>query len=111
MDARGRADGRGAEEVVEADTARRKPVEVGRNHLIVAGAAHSPCALVVAQNEQNVGACGVSACHRVSPPWVMVDVFVRGVFNCGGCSCVWALLQAIISGYCMRWGRMLHPAV
>ena len=62
---RGRAHGRSAEEVVESNTRRRKPIEIGRDHLLVARASHRPSPrMVVAQYKQDVRSCGILACHK-----------------------------------------------
>ena len=63
----GRADRGRAEEAVETDSFARQPVEVRRPDLRVAGAAHRPGALVVRQDDQDVGAAGVAAGHGSAP--------------------------------------------
>ena len=65
--ARRRANGRRAEEIIEANTRRRQPIEIGRNHLVIPGAAHSPSPLVIAQDKQNVRTVGVGAWHGGAP--------------------------------------------
>ena len=63
---RWRADGRGAEEVFKANSCGGETVEVGGGQLVVTGASHGPCALVVAEYEEYVGCSSICACHIAS---------------------------------------------
>ena len=58
-----RADRRGAEEIVEADSFPRQPVQVGRPDFRIAGTTHGPRALVIGQNEQEIGLVGTTTGH------------------------------------------------